>query len=83
MLGAWIVKRDFADDAIKLTGITVENSDGTRMFINVEIPSDLNMTTLRNVIDGLQRLTKVGRYAKGRIYACGAAGRFLTLHELK
>jgi hypothetical protein len=78
-----VVKRDFAEDAIKLTGITIENRDGTRIFINVEIPSNLSMATLGNVVDGLQRLTKVGRYAKGSVYACGMAGRVLTLDEIK
>ena len=78
-----VVKRDFADDAVTLTRITVENSDGVRTGINVEIPPDMNMALRGRVFDGLQRLSKVGRYATGRIYYCGAAGRFLFLDEIK
>jgi hypothetical protein len=78
-----IVKRDFDLDAITLKSITVEGSDGTRTFINVEIPSNLSVATLGSIADGLQRLTKIGRYARGGVYVCGAAGRVLVLDQIR
>ncbi len=78
-----IVKRDFAKDAVRLEGITLEGSDGARTFINVEVPSDLSMNLLGRVVDGLQRLSKVGRHAKGRAYRCGVSGHVLVLDEIR
>jgi hypothetical protein len=78
-----IVKRDFGDDAVSLKGITVEHDDGTREFINVEIPEGLNMALLGSVVDGLQRLSKVGRRARGRYFYCGAAGRVSYLDAIR
>jgi hypothetical protein len=78
-----IVKREFADDAVTLSGITVEHEDGTREIINVEVPSDMNMALRGRVFDGLQRLSKVGRHATGRLFYCGAAGRFLQLDAIR
>jgi hypothetical protein len=78
-----IAKRDFEDDAISLKGITVEYHDGTREFINVEIPAGLNMAILGRVVNGLQRLSKEGRRAQGRYFYCGAAGRVRYLDEIR
>src|SRR5271154_2914124 len=68
-----VVKRSFADDAVTLTGITLEFSDGVRTFINVDTPPDMNMALRSRVFDGLQRLSNVGRHVMGQFYACGAA----------
>ncbi len=78
-----VVKREFAADALTLTGFVVEHGDGTRQFINVEIPPHLDMTTRESVFDGLQRLLKEGRLVTGRALACGAAGRVLTLEQIR
>jgi hypothetical protein len=77
-----VVKRDFAGDALTITGFIVERSDGTRQFINVSIPSDLGMAARSMVDDGLQRLLKKGRDVRARALACGAAGRVLTLERV-
>ena len=78
-----IVKRDFAPDAVKLIGIVVEASDGTREFINVSIPEDLNMALRGNVYRALQVLTRTGRRVSGRTFACGAAGRVQDLDAIR
>ena len=78
-----VVKREFSENAVRLNGITLETSEGTRTFINVELPTNLNMALLGRVVYGLQRLSKVGRHAKGRAYRCGAAGRVLMLDEIQ
>jgi hypothetical protein len=81
--GGTIVKREFAPDALTLTGIVIEVSDGTREFINVEIPKELNMALRGNVYRGLQQLTRIGRKANGRAFACGVAGRVQTLDAIR
>jgi hypothetical protein len=78
-----IVKQDFAEDSVTLTAITVEDSDGLRQFINVEIPTDMTSALRGRVFNGLQRLSKVGRRASGQVYYCGAAGRFAYLNEIR
>jgi hypothetical protein len=77
------VKRDFAPDAVKLTGIVLEAPDGTREFINVSVPDDLNMALRGNVFRGLQALTRTGRKVSGRAFACGAAGRVQNLDAIR
>ena len=78
-----IADRKFAADAVTITGLVIEEFNGTRSSINVEIPSGLSMAIRGTVYEGLQRLSKVGRIAHGRGLACGAAGRFLTLDEIQ
>ena len=77
-----VVKRDFAKNGVSL-GIRAGKKDGSRTFVNVEIPDDLNMVDLGYVTQGLQTLIREGRYIHGGVRACGAAGRFLTLERVK
>jgi hypothetical protein len=78
-----VVKRQFADDAITVTGFVVEHSDGTREFVNVEVAEDLSMAARGAVITGLQRLLREGRIVHGVVILCGAAGRVEMLKEIK
>jgi hypothetical protein len=48
-----VVKRNFGDDALTLTGITLEDPDGSRFFINVEIPSDMSRALQGRVVQGI------------------------------
>jgi hypothetical protein len=61
----------------------LENTDGTREFVNVQISEDLSMAARRIVIPGLQRLVREGRTVHGRVKLCGAAGRVEVLEEIK
>jgi hypothetical protein len=78
-----VVSRKFDENGITLQGFTIEADDGSRDYINVDVPKDLNMALLGNVTRGLQTLTRMGRQASGRTYRCGAAGRVLYLDELR
>jgi hypothetical protein len=79
-----IVKREFREDAMVLSGFVLEASDGTRSFINViAIPEKLDMASKGNLIRGLQLFSKVGRSVSTVVYACGAAGRTLFLDAIK
>ena len=78
-----IVKREFADDAVRLTEIVVETADCSREFINVSVPDDLNMALKGKVAHGLQVLSRTGRKVTGKAFACGAAGRVYYLDEIR
>lgn len=78
-----VVSRSFDTDGTTLNGFVVERRDGTRTFINVEIPDGLDMARRGFVYDGLQRLTRIGRTARGRVQWCGAAGRVGTLDDIR
>lgn len=78
-----VVKRDFAKNGVSLSGFVLEKKDGSRTFVNVEIPGDLNMVDLGYVTQGLQTLIREGRYIHVGVRACGAAGRVLTLESVK
>jgi hypothetical protein len=78
-----VVKREFADDAVKISHFVVEHSDGTREIVNVEVPEGLSQTTRGNVLIGLQRLLREGRTVHGLVTLCGAAGRVEMLKEIR
>jgi len=78
-----VIKRQFADNGVVVTGFVLENTDGTREFVNVEVSEDLSMAARRIVIRGLQRLVGEGRTVHGRVKLCGAAGRVEVLEEIK
>ena len=66
-----------------LRSFIIEADEGSRDYVNVGVPKDLNMALLGNVARGLQTLTRIGRHAFGRTYRCGAAGRILYLDEVR
>jgi hypothetical protein len=79
-----VVKRSFGNDGLTLTGIVIEQSDGTRSFINVDpVSAYLGMALKYSLIQATQLLTRTGRKVKGRALACGAAGRVLMLDSIK
>lgn len=79
-----IVKREFDKDVITVSGITLEESNGRRSFINVSPPAkEMDAASLGNLTGGLQLLSREGRKASISGYACGAAGRVLDLDSIK
>jgi hypothetical protein len=78
-----VVKRDFAENGVSLSGFVLEEKDGSRTFVNVAIPDDLDMVDLGYVTQGLQTLIREGRNIHGMVRACGAAGRVLTLESVR
>lgn len=79
-----VAQRRF-DPAIgtKLTGITIESRDGTRDFINVEIPAGTEAFDQRWIAQGLQKLTTEGRRVTVAVLGCGAAGRVMYLDGIQ
>jgi hypothetical protein len=66
-----VVKTDFSDNALTITGFVVERKNGTRQFVNVSIPDGLGSASMSEVYEGLQRLLKPGHSIHGRALACG------------
>ncbi len=77
-----VVKREFAEDALTVKAFVVEIPNGTREFVNVELPENLDRATQSIVLDGLQRLLREGRDVNGVVEICGGSGRFLFLGEI-
>ena len=79
-----IVKRQFGNDGLTLTGFVLEEPDGSREFINVEVKLDiLDAATRSWIANGLHALLAEGRSAETYIRLCGAAGRVVVLDALQ
>jgi hypothetical protein len=78
-----IAKRIFDDTRTRVSWFVVESSDGTREGINVNTPPPSNLVERDNVAYGLQTLTRIGRFAHGTVYRCGASGHFLYLDAIR
>lgn len=78
-----IVSRSFANDALTLNGIIIEEKSGQRVYINVDKPADVSQVEKNLIYQGLQTLARVGRTATLDVMACGAAGRTFFLNGIK
>jgi hypothetical protein len=78
-----IVKRNFNENGVTITGFVIEAQNGSRTFVNVDIPDRLDMVTLDYVTHGLQTLLLEGRYAHVGVRACGVSGGVLSLESVK
>jgi hypothetical protein len=67
------------------TGFVMENSDGSREFINVNsIPiGEVDRATVSRVERGLHTLLAEGRLAEIYVRLCGASGRVETLDAVQ
>lgn len=78
-----VVMREFDSDGLRVTGFVLEDGDGTRDHINVDVdPNHMSMVTRDWVYRGLQSLLKEGRYVRVVVMRCGAAGRVSIVHEI-
>jgi hypothetical protein len=78
------VKRQLGKDGLTLTGFVLEEPDGSREFINVNVKLDtMSMVTRSWVANGLHTLLAEGRSAEVYIRLCGAAGRVEVLDALR
>lgn len=79
-----VVQRKFGDDGLTVSGIVVEEPDGSRSFVNVEVHLDASDQATRTwVMKGLQTLLAEGRSSQISYRACGAAGRVLELDAVR
>lgn len=80
-----VIKRDFESDGLHLKGFVVENREGARDYVNIELPdpSTVGPSDAIAINQGLQVLLKEGRAIEGVALACGAAGRVSTLQSVR
>ena len=82
-----VVRLQFDDSGIAVIGFVLEESNGSRSFVNVHTPSisddGMDMADLGWIEQGLQTLLRPGTYIQGAIQRCGAAGRVLALDAVR
>ena len=79
-----IARREFGKDGLKITGVVVEQPDGTREFVNVDVDlSKSDMVTTSWVMKGLQTLLAEGRSVQIDLRLCGAAGRVEMIDAIR
>lgn len=79
-----IIKREFSKDGLKMTGIVLEEPDGSRGFVNIDVSLDkLDNATRSWVVKGLQTLLAEGRSVKLSVKLCGAAGRVMMIDAIR
>ncbi len=83
-IGGRVVRRQFQDNELRMKGVVLEEENGSRAFVNIDVQwDDLDMASLTGVTRGLQTLLKEGRTAKLSVRACGAAERVMFLDSVK
>lgn len=78
-----VATRTFDAAGINLTGLVIEEPDGSRHYINGNDNHGEDAATMGTVKRGLETLLKVGRRVEVGIYACGAAGRVQMLNSVR
>ena len=79
-----VVKRQFDDGAILVTGFVMENPDGSRDFVNVGVDTkNLSMNARGWIARGLQTLLAEGHVVDAVVKLCGAAGHILDLDAVR
>lgn len=77
-----VVARKFDDGGALLNGVTIEQRNGSRTFINVDLDQldAANQPEYRAAADALPIILRMGANVSVSTVACGAAGRveFLT-----
>jgi hypothetical protein len=73
-----VAQRTFDKNGILPISFVLEHPTGERDFFNVETDDISRMSSVQRswVVQGLQRLLRVGRTVTVEFVACGAAGRF-------
>jgi predicted aspartyl protease len=83
-----LVKREFSDDGIKLTGVVIESQSGERRFVNIDTFDSLqadqvNLADRGLIIHGLQTLLRQGANIAGEVQLCGVSGHIEMLDSVR
>jgi hypothetical protein len=79
-----IAKREFAKDGLSLSGVVIEEADGSREYVNVGVELDkADAVTKSWMMRGLHTLLAEGRSVDADIVACGASGRMKMLNAIR
>jgi len=78
-----VAQTNFASDDVTINGVVLEQPDGERSYINVEIPSDISISEVKMVLQGLHSILREGQTVSCKMRRCGAAGRVMVLESVK
>jgi len=82
-MGGKVVQINMLDDGVTVAGFVLEEPDGERSHIGVEIPGDISMSEIKFIMQGLRSILRQGQTVTGKVRRCGAAGRGLFLESAK
>lgn len=79
-----VAGRQFAADDFTLSSFIWENTDGSRQYVNVQVPGDMSRALSSKVLSGLQTLLRVGRRFSAVVQSCSpGAATFITLMAIQ
>jgi hypothetical protein len=78
-----VAQTNFENDGVTINGVVLEQPDGERSYINIEIPSDISISEVKMVIQGLHSILRQGQTVTCEMRRCGAAGRVMVLESVK
>jgi hypothetical protein len=75
-----VVHREFDEEGIAVTGVTIEESSGERLLANVEVDvKSIDRVRAGWIVQGLQTLLKEGSNVSLGVRLCGASGRVVMV----
>ena len=84
MLSGRVAARQFDRRGTGLTGITIEDRSGRRIFVNVDVKTDdLGMYQIAWINEGLTTLLRQDARVSLTVKLCGAAGRMMFLDAVR
>ena len=78
-----VAQTNFESDGVTITGFVLEQPDGSRESINVETLSDISISEVKVIMQGLHSILRQGQAVTGEMRPCGAAGRVMFLESVK
>ncbi len=79
-----IAQREFSKHRLNITSVVIEQSDGSREFVNVGVKLDKSDAVTRSwVMKGLQTLLAEGRSVQIDLRLCGAARRVRMIDAVR
>ena len=83
-LAGRVIKREFDDSALIVTGVVIEKRDGSRDFVAIDLElENASMADREWLITGLQTLLQEGKQVSLGVKLCGAAGRAVVLDSIR
>jgi hypothetical protein len=83
-LAGRVIKREFDDSALIVTGVVIEKRDGSRDFVAIDLElENASMADREWLITGLQTLLQEGKQVSLGVKLCGAAGRVVVLDSIR
>jgi hypothetical protein len=83
-LAGRVIKREFDNSALIVTGVVIEKRDGSREFVAIDLElENASMADREWLITGLQTLLREGKQVSLGVKLCGAASRAVVLDSIR